>query len=69
MDRLRGKGFGRVAIWGKYDLSEPEAFRRDVSNAQVRFLDASHFGLDTAADEIAALAQGFAGSWRSVMFQ
>ena len=46
-------------IWGKYDLSfdlsEPEAYRRDVSNAEVQVLDAGHFALDTKADEIAAL--------------
>ena len=52
-----------LVIWGKYDpsfdLSEPEAYRRDVPNAQVHVLDAGHFALDTAADEIAALVQGF----------
>jgi pimeloyl-ACP methyl ester carboxylesterase len=57
-----------VVIWGKYDLSfdlsEPEAYRRDVPNAQVHVLDAGHFALDTAADEIAALVRGFVGSSR-----
>jgi pimeloyl-ACP methyl ester carboxylesterase len=52
-----------LVIWGKYapsfDLSEPEAYRRDVPNAQIHVLDAGHFALDTAADEIAALVQGF----------
>jgi pimeloyl-ACP methyl ester carboxylesterase len=52
-----------LVIWGKYDpsfdLSEPEAYRRDVPDAQVHVLDAGHFALDTAADEIAALVQGF----------
>jgi pimeloyl-ACP methyl ester carboxylesterase len=52
-----------LVTWGKYDpsfdLSEPEAYRRDVSNAQVHILDAGHFALDTAADEIAALVRGF----------
>ena len=55
-----------LVIWGKYDPSfdpsEPEAYRRDVSNAQVHLLDAGHFALDTAADEIAALVRGFLGS-------
>jgi pimeloyl-ACP methyl ester carboxylesterase len=54
-----------LVIWGKYDLlfdaSEPEAYRRDVPDAQVRVLDAGHFALDTAADEIATLVRGFAG--------
>jgi pimeloyl-ACP methyl ester carboxylesterase len=52
-----------LVIWGKYDpsfdLSEPEAYRRDVRDAQVHVLDAGHFALDTAADEIAALVRGF----------
>jgi hypothetical protein len=30
-----------------------------VPNAQVHLLDAGHFALDTAADEIAALLSGF----------
>jgi pimeloyl-ACP methyl ester carboxylesterase len=57
-----------LVIWGKhdpsFDLSEPEAYRRDVPNAQVHVLDAGHFALDTAADEIAALVRGFVGSAR-----
>jgi pimeloyl-ACP methyl ester carboxylesterase len=54
-----------LVIWGKYDpsfdISEPEAYRRDVASAQVHVLDAGHFALDTAADEIAALVSGFVG--------
>jgi pimeloyl-ACP methyl ester carboxylesterase len=50
-------------IWGKYDLSfelsEPEAYRRDVPNAEVHVLDAGHFAVDTKADEIAALVTQF----------
>ena len=50
-------------IWGKYDLSfelsEPEAYRRDVPNAEVHVLDAGHFALDTKADEIATLIGQF----------
>jgi pimeloyl-ACP methyl ester carboxylesterase len=57
-----------LVIWGKYDLSfnlwEPEAYRRDVPNAQVHVLDPDHFALDTAADEIAALIQASIGSSR-----
>jgi pimeloyl-ACP methyl ester carboxylesterase len=55
-----------LVVWGKYDpsfdLSEPEAYRRDVPNAEVHVLDAGHFALDTAADKIAALVQGFVDS-------
>ena len=58
-----------LVIWGKYDLSfdlsEPEAYRHDVPNAQVHVLDAGHFALDTAADEIAALVRGFVASFRA----
>ena len=57
-----------LVIWGKYDasfdLGEPERYRHDVPSAQVHVLDAGHFALDTAADEIAALARGFVGSSR-----
>jgi pimeloyl-ACP methyl ester carboxylesterase len=52
-----------LVIWGMYDLSfdsgEPERYRKDVPNAQVHVLDAGHFALDTAADEIAAPAHDF----------
>jgi len=52
-----------LVIWGKYDrsfdLSEPEAYRRDVPNAEVHVLDTGHFALDTKADEIAALVGQF----------
>ena len=53
-------------IWGKhdpsFDLSEPEAYRRDVPDAEVHVLDAGHFALDTGADEIAALVRTFTGA-------
>ena len=55
-----------LVIWGKYDLSfdlgEPERYRKDVPNAEIHVLDAGHFALDTAADEIGALVRGFVGS-------
>jgi pimeloyl-ACP methyl ester carboxylesterase len=55
-----------LVLWGKYDLSfeltEPEAYRRDVPKARVHVLDAGHFALDTAADEIADLVRGFMSS-------
>jgi len=56
-----------LVLWGKYDpsfeLSEPQAYRRDVPKAQLHILDGGHFALDTAADEIATLIRGFVGSW------
>jgi pimeloyl-ACP methyl ester carboxylesterase len=52
-----------LVLWGKhdlsFDLSEPESYRRDVPAAQIHVLDAGHFALDTAADEIADLVRGF----------
>src|ERR1700729_271026 len=57
-----------LVLWGKYDRSfdpgEPERYRKDVPKAEVHILDAGHFALDTAPDEIAALVRGFAGSSR-----
>src|ERR1700738_3454362 len=52
-----------LVLWGKYDLSfelsAPEAYRREVPKAEVHVLDASHFALDTEADQIGQLARGF----------
>jgi pimeloyl-ACP methyl ester carboxylesterase len=60
---LREKQPRLLVVWGKFDPSfapsEPEAYRRDVPNAQVHVLEAGHFALDTAADEIAELLRGF----------
>lgn len=55
-----------LVIWGKRDLSfdsgEPERYRKDVPKAEVHVLDASHFALDTKADEIAELVRRFMNS-------
>jgi pimeloyl-ACP methyl ester carboxylesterase len=63
---MRKKQPRLLVIWGKYDLSfdvsEPEAYRHDLPTAQVHLLDAGHFALDTAADEIARLIRNFMGS-------
>jgi pimeloyl-ACP methyl ester carboxylesterase len=52
-----------LVVWGKYDpsfdISEPEAYRRDVPSASVHLLDAGHFALDVADDEIAGLVRAF----------
>ena len=55
---MREKQPRLLVIWRydlSFELSEPEACRRDVPKAEVQVLDAGHFALDTAADEIAAL--------------
>jgi pimeloyl-ACP methyl ester carboxylesterase len=57
-----------LVLWGRYDpsfdISEPEAYRRDVPKAEVHVLDAGHFALDTAADQIAELVRAFMKSRR-----
>ncbi len=65
---LRDRQPRLLVVWGRYDpsfdISEPEAYRRDVPGAQIHVLDAGHFALDTAADDIAALIEDFAGASR-----
>ena len=52
-----------LAIWGKNDpfFMPPgaEAFKRDIPDAVVRFLDTGHFALETHAAEIAAAIRDF----------
>lgn len=52
-----------LVIWGRYDPSfdpsEPESYRRDVPAARIQILDAGHFAIDTAADEVADLTRDF----------
>lgn len=52
-----------LAIWGKNDpfFLPPgaEAFKRDIPDAQVRFLDTGHFALETHAKEIADAIRAF----------
>jgi pimeloyl-ACP methyl ester carboxylesterase len=65
---MREKQPRLLVIWGKHDLSfdlgEPERYHKDVPKAEVHVLDAGHFALDTAAEEIAALVREFVGSSR-----
>jgi len=46
-----------LAIWGKHDPyfipAGAEAFKRDIPNAEVRFLDTGHFALETHINEVA----------------
>jgi pimeloyl-ACP methyl ester carboxylesterase len=52
-----------LAIWGKHDPffipAGAEAFRRDLSNAQVQLLDTGHFAIETHVVEIAAAMKEF----------
>ena len=47
-----------LAVWGKNDPfflpAGAEAFKRDIPDADVRFVDTGHFALETHAEEIAA---------------
>jgi pimeloyl-ACP methyl ester carboxylesterase len=56
-----------LAIWGKNDPffvpAGAEAFRRDIPNVQVQFLDTGHFALETHVAEVAtAMEQFFQGA-------
>jgi len=52
-----------LAIWGKNDpffiTAGAEAFRKDLPNALVQFLDTGHFATETHSVEIAAAMKGF----------
>ncbi|HXW20599.1 MAG TPA: alpha/beta fold hydrolase, partial [Roseiarcus sp.] len=52
-----------LAVWGKNDPfflpAGAEAFKRDIPNAVVRFLDTGHFALETHAAEIAFAIRDF----------
>jgi pimeloyl-ACP methyl ester carboxylesterase len=46
-----------LAIWGKHDKSfipaGAEAFKKDVEDTEVRFVDAGHFALEEKGEEVA----------------
>jgi pimeloyl-ACP methyl ester carboxylesterase len=54
-----------LAVWGRNDPfflpAGAEAFRRDMPNAVIRFLETGHFALETHASEIAAEIRDFLG--------
>jgi pimeloyl-ACP methyl ester carboxylesterase len=55
-----------LVLWGKYDPSfmveGAHAYKRDVPDAQVHLLEAGHFALDEACDEVASLTRRFLAS-------
>lgn len=59
-----------LAIWGRNDpfFLPPgaEAFKRDIPNAQVRFLDAGHFATETHSDAIASAMTAFLSAQTSL---
>jgi pimeloyl-ACP methyl ester carboxylesterase len=54
-----------LAIWGKNDPfflpAGAEAYKRDIPDAEVRFLDTGHFALETHAGDIAEAINEFIG--------
>jgi pimeloyl-ACP methyl ester carboxylesterase len=52
-----------LVVWGKYDpsftVAGASAYADDVPQAEVHILEAGHFALDEATDEIAALVRNF----------
>ena len=54
-----------LAVWGKHDpfFIPPgaEAYKRDLPEAEVHFLDTGHFALETHANEIAGYIRDFLG--------
>jgi pimeloyl-ACP methyl ester carboxylesterase len=50
-------------LWGRYDpsfeIAGAEAYRRDQPEAEIHVLEAGHFPLDEATDQIAALMRRF----------
>jgi pimeloyl-ACP methyl ester carboxylesterase len=55
-----------LAVWGKNDPffvpAGAQAYRRDIPNAEVRFLDTGHFALETHAVEIGSAIKEFLGA-------
>jgi pimeloyl-ACP methyl ester carboxylesterase len=55
-----------LAIWGRNDPffipAGAEAFRKDLPNAQVQFLDTGHFALETHVEEIGCAMRDFLGA-------
>ncbi|WP_052847262.1 alpha/beta fold hydrolase [Streptomyces avicenniae] len=60
---FRTSGPPLLAVWGRNDPfflpAGAEAFRRDLPDADVRFLDTGHFALETHAAEIASAIRAF----------
>ncbi len=52
-----------LVLWGKYDPSfivpGAEAYRRDLPESELHILEAGHFALDEANEEVAALTLAF----------
>jgi pimeloyl-ACP methyl ester carboxylesterase len=60
---LRDKQPKTLVVWGKYDLSftvaGATAYADDVPSAEIHILDAGHFALDEATDDIGPIVRRF----------
>ncbi len=60
---MRNHQVPALILWGRYDPSfivpGAEAYRRDLPKAELHILDAGHFALDEATDEVAHLTRDF----------
>ncbi|WP_433281761.1 alpha/beta fold hydrolase [Pseudonocardia xinjiangensis] len=54
-----------LAVWGRYDgifgPAGAEAYRRDLPEAEIHFLEAGHFALEDQLDTITGYIRGFLG--------
>lgn len=60
---FRARKPATLAVWGKNDPfflpAGAEAFRRDIPEAEIRFVDGGHFPLESHLDEIALIIRSF----------
>jgi pimeloyl-ACP methyl ester carboxylesterase len=60
---LRQRTPPTLIVWGRYDpvfdIAEAAALKRDLPKAESHVLDAGHFALEEAVDDIAKLVRGF----------
>jgi pimeloyl-ACP methyl ester carboxylesterase len=60
---LRAQQWPTLVVWGRFDpfftVDGARAYARDVPEAEVHFLDAGHFALETHWPQIAALMRDF----------
>ncbi|MGA8224826.1 MAG: alpha/beta hydrolase [Candidatus Acidiferrales bacterium] len=65
---FRAKRPPLLAVWGKNDPfflpAGADAYRRDIPNAEIQFLDTGHFALETHAKEIGAAMLAFLAKTR-----
>lgn len=54
-----------LVIWGRHDpsftVAGAKAYAEDVLAAEIHILEAGHFALDEAADDVALLVRNFLG--------